>query len=171
MNNSTQKINLSELNLKETVIQIKRVTKVVKGGRTLKFRALVVVGNEAGVVGYGVGKAKDPREAVKKAVYKARKKLIRVPLTKGTIPHSIEGKYNATRVKLRPASPGTGVLAGGGVRAVLQCTGVPNILAKLNKANNRCNAVRATISGLQSLRSAVMVAQDRGITLDKVFNG
>lgn len=164
-------IKLSELDLTERLVKMKRVTKVIKGGRRLGFYALVVVGNEDGIVGYGIGRAKDPLEARRKATYEAKKNLIRVVIHKKTIPHNVEARYNASSVMLRPAASGTGVIAGGGVRVVLECAGVSDVLTKMMGSNNRTNAVRATFKALQALRSPHMIAKDRGISVEKVFNG
>ncbi len=167
----SKKINLSELDLKERLVEMRRVTKVVKGGRRLGFYALVVVGNGDGIVGYGIGRAKDPFKAKKKAIYEARKNLVRIIVHNKTLPHNIETKYNASKVILRPAANGTGVIAGGGVRVVLECAGVANVLGKIMGSNNRTNAVRATIKALQALRTPQMIAADRGISVEQVFNG
>ncbi|MEO1219612.1 MAG: 30S ribosomal protein S5 [Bacteroidota bacterium] len=164
-------IKTSELNLTERVVSINRVTKVVKGGRNFSFAAVVVVGDKKGVVGYGLGKAKEVTSAVTKGVEDAKKNLIKVPILRGTIPHPVPGKFGGGRVILKPAAPGTGVIAGGGARIVLESVGVQNVLAKLQGSSNPHNTVKATFNALAQLRDPVTVAKQRTISLEKVFHG
>ncbi len=160
-----------ETELKDKLVAVNRVTKVTKGGRTFSFSAIVVVGDENGIVGHGLGKAKEVTEAISKGIDDAKKNLIRVPLLHGTVPHIQKGKFSGARVLLRPASEGTGVIAGGAMRAVLESVGVHNVLAKSQGSSNPHNVVKATIDALSQMRDAVTVARQRGIELDKVFNG
>jgi len=160
-----------DVELKDKLVAINRVTKVTKGGRTFSFSAIVVVGNENGMVGHGLGKAKEVTEAIAKGIDDAKKNLISVPIRKGTVPHSQKGKYAGARVLLKPASDGTGVIAGGAMRAVLESVGVHNVLAKSQGSSNPHNVVKATFDALSQMRDAVAVAKQRGVTLDKVFNG
>ncbi|MCB0538684.1 MAG: 30S ribosomal protein S5 [Bacteroidetes bacterium] len=164
-------IRASELDLKEKVVSIRRVAKVTKGGRTFGFSALVVVGDGAGVVGHGMGKAREVTEAIQKAVDDAKKNLVKVPILKGTIPHEQDGKFGAAKVLMRPASEGTGVIAGGGMRAVLEAAGVHDVLGKSKGSNNPANVIRATVDALLKLRDPYSVAKDRKVSLKKVFNG
>jgi small subunit ribosomal protein S5 len=167
-----QKItNTADLELKDRLVAINRVTKVTKGGRTFTFSAIVVVGNENGVVGYGLGKANEVTAAISKGVEAAKKNLIRVPVRKGTIPHEQLAKYGGATVYMRPASPGTGLVAGGAMRAVLESAGVKDVLAKCKGSSNPHNLVKATVAALREMRDARMIAMQRGISLDKVFNG
>ena len=169
-----QRVRLSELGeqeLKDRLVTIRRVTKVTKGGRTFSFSALVVVGNENGIVGYGHGKAKEVISAISKAVEKAKKNLIRVPVYKGTIPHEQYGKYGAAKVIIKPAGSGTGVKAGGVMRAVLESAGITDVLAKSLGSSNPHNLVKATIEALAALRDPRSIAELRGIPMEKVFNG
>ena len=159
------------LDLKDRLVGVQRVTKVTKGGRTFGFSAIVVVGDENGVVGQGLGKSKEVAEAISKAVEDAKKNLVRIPINKGTLPHQQKGKYGGARVYLQPASDGTGVIAGGAVRAVLEAVGVHNVLSKSQGSSNPHNVVKATFNALKELRSANDVAQLRGIPVSKVFNG
>jgi len=164
-------VRSTDLELKDKLVSLNRVTKVTKGGRNFTFSAVVVVGNEEGVVGHGLGKAKEVVEAISKGVDDAKKNLIRVPIINGTVPHNQKGKFSGARVFLRPASHGTGVIAGGAMRAVLESAGITDILAKSQGSSNPHNVVKATIDALVQMRDAVQVAHDRGISMDKVFNG
>lgn len=161
----------NDLDLKDRLVAINRVTKVTKGGRTFTFAAIVVVGNEDGVVGYGMGRASEVPAAIAKGVEAAKKNLIRVPIHNGTIPHEQIGRFGGARVLLRPASAGSGVIAGGAMRAVLDSVGVTDVLAKSQGSTNPHNLVKATIAALAELRSPLMVAQSRGISVERVFKG
>ena len=159
------------LELKDRLVSIQRVTTVTKGGRAFGFSAIVVVGDENGVVGHGLGKAKEVATAIAKAVEDAKKNLVRIPLNKSTVPHEQKGKHGGARVYIKPASEGTGVIAGGAVRAVLETLGVQDVLSKSQGSSNPHNVVKATFDALLRLRNANKVAEERGITIDKVFNG
>lgn len=159
------------LELKDKLVAVNRVTKVTKGGRAFSFAAIVVVGDENGIVGHGLGKAKEVTEAITKAIEDAKKNLIKVPVIKGTVPHSQKGKFSGAEVLIKPATPGTGVIAGGAMRAVLESAGIHNVLAKSQGSSNPHNVIKATFAALGSMRDAVAVAKQRGISLDKVFNG
>ena len=159
------------LELKDRLVGVQRVTKVTIGGRAFGFSAIVVVGDENGVVGQGLGKSKEVAEAIAKAIEDAKKNLVRIPIAKGTVPHEQKGKYGGARVFLKPASEGTGVIAGGAVRSVLEAVGVHNVLSKSQGSSNPHNVVKATLDALLQLRNASTVANQRGISLDKVFNG
>ncbi|MDD2798858.1 MAG: 30S ribosomal protein S5 [Bacteroidales bacterium] len=161
----------TDLELKDRLVAINRVTKVTKGGRTFSFSAIVVVGNEDGIVGWGLGKAGEVTSAIAKGVEAAKKNLIKVPVLKGTIPHEQFSKFGGAEVFLKPASHGTGVKAGGAMRAVLESVGVTDVLAKSKGSSNPHNLVKATIVALGELRDAYTVAQNRAVTLEKVFKG
>lgn len=166
-----KKLRAMDLDLKDRLVGINRVTKVTKGGRNFGFSAIVVVGDEKNVVGQGLGKAKEVVEAISKGIDDAKKNLISVPIHKGTIPHAQLGKYGGARVLIKPASHGTGVIAGGAMRAVLESVGITDVLAKSQGSANPHNVVKATMDALMQLRDARMIANTRGVTLDNVFNG
>lgn len=161
----------SDVELKDRLVAINRVTKVTKGGRTFTFAAIVVVGNEAGIVGWGLGKAGEVTAAIAKGTEAAKKNLIQVPVLKGTVPHEQEAKFGGARVYLQPASQGTGVKAGGAMRAVLESVGITDVLAKAKGSSNPHNLVKATIVALGEMRDPRTVAQNRGVSLSTVFNG
>ncbi len=167
----SKKVRTSDLELKDRLVAINRVTKVTKGGRTFTFAAIVVVGNENGVVGYGLGKANEVTAAIAKGVEDAKKNLIRVPVLKGTIPHEQVAKFGGADVLLKPASSGTGVKAGGAMRAVLESAGIKDVLAKSKGSSNPHNLVKATFRALSMLRDAQTVSQFRGVDINTVFNG
>ena len=162
-------IDASNMELKETVVAINRVSKTVKGGRIMKFAALVVVGDGNGTVGFGTGKSSEVPDAIRKGIEDAKKNLIKVSLKGTTIPHEIIGKFGAGEVLLKPAAPGTGVIAGGTVRAVVEAAGIKDIRAKSLRSNNPCNVVRATIDGLSKLRNAEEVAVIRGKSAKEIL--
>lgn len=163
--------NAPESDIKEKLVSLNRVTKVNKGGRTFSFSAIAVVGDGKGKVGHGLGKARDVSESIKKAVDDAKKNMISVPLLHGTIPHEQKGKYGAGKVLIKPAADGTGVIAGGAMRAVLEIAGIHNVLAKSQGSSNPHNVVKATIDALSKLRNAQTVAKQRGVSLKKVYEG
>lgn len=163
--------NAEASEFKEKMVALNRVAKVTKGGRTFSFAAIVVVGDGKGKVGQGLGKAREVSEAINKAVEDAKKSMIQVPIVKGTIPHEAHGKYGAGKVLIKPASEGTGVIAGGAMRAVLDMAGVHNVLAKSQGSSNPHNVVKATINALSQLRTPQQVAKARHISIDKVFKG
>ena len=171
MSTNIRRVKTSDLELKDKVVSIQRVTKVTKGGRTFSFSAIVVVGNEDGIVGYGLGKAGEVTTAISKGIEDAKKNLIKVPIFKGTIPHEQIAKFGGARVFLKPATHGTGVVAGGAMRAVLESVGVTDVLAKSKGSSNPHNLVKATFKALTELRDAQTISELRGVTLDKVFNG
>jgi small subunit ribosomal protein S5 len=170
-NVSIRRVKTTDLDLKDRLVSIQRVTKVTKGGRTFSFSAIVVVGNEDGIVGYGLGKANEVTTAIAKGVEDAKKNLIKVPVYKGTIPHEQIAKYGGAKVFLKPASSGTGVKAGGAMRAVLESVGVRDVLAKSKGSSNPHNLVKATFNALLLLRDAFTIAQHRGVNMENVFNG
>lgn len=163
-------VKASELELKERLVQIKRVAKVVKGGRRFSFNAIVVVGDGNGHVGIGLGKANEVTDAISKGVEDARKRVIRIPIINGTIPHEVLGRYGAGRVILKPASRGTGLIAGGGVRAVLESAGIEDILTKSLGTSNQHNVVKATMNALETLIDARAMAKRRNMTMQEVFS-
>jgi small subunit ribosomal protein S5 len=165
-----EKIN-SDVELKDRLVAINRVTKVTKGGRTFTFAAIVVVGDGNGVIGWGLGKAGEVTAAIQKGTEAAKKNLVKVPVLKGTVPHEQEARFGGAQVFLKPAAAGTGLVAGGAMRAVLESAGVKDVLAKSKGSSNPHNLVKATILALSQMRDAYQVAGTRGIGMDKVFNG
>ena len=171
-NINKNRVRTSDLGeLTDRLVAINRVTKVTKGGRTFTFSAIVVVGNGNGVVGYGLGKAAEVTVAISKGVEDAKKNLVKIPVLNGTIPHKQEMRFGGSEVMIRPAAPGTGIIAGGAMRAVLESVGIKNVLAKSKGSSNPHNLVKATIGALCELRDAHSVAALRGISMTKVFNG
>lgn len=164
-------VRSTDIELKDRLVGINRVTKVTKGGRTFSFSAIVVVGDESGVVGHGLGKSKEVTTAITKGIDDAKKNLIRVPLLNGTIPHKQEARYSGAHVLIKPAANGTGVIAGGAMRAVLESVGITDVLAKSLGSSNPHNVVKATYEALSLLRDAREIADLRGISVSKVFNG
>jgi len=169
--NNVERVKPSGLELQDHLVGVQRVTKVTKGGRTFGFSAIVVVGDGESIVGHGLGKSKDVATAIAKGIDNAKKNLVRIPITNQTLPHEQKGKFGGARVFLKPASEGTGVIAGGPVRAVLESVGVHNVLSKSQGSSNPHNVVKATFDALLQLRSAEMVAKERGVSVDKVFKG
>ena len=165
------KLKASETELKERVVNIQRVAKVTKGGRTFSFSALIVVGDGNGTIGYGLGKAREVQGAIAKGIDDAKKNLIKIPIYKGTIPHEQSARLDGAKVMIKPATDGTGVIAGGSMRHVLESAGVHNVLAKSLGSNNPHNVVKATFLALSELRDPIQVSKDRGLKLSKVFNG
>ncbi len=166
-----KRVKSAEIELKDKLVGIQRVTKVTKGGRHFSFSAIVVVGNEKGVVGYGLGKANEVTDAITKGIDDAKKNLVKVCVLNGTVPHAQEGKYGGSRVFLKPAAHGTGVIAGGAMRAVLESVGVTDVLAKSKGSSNPHNVVKATLDALSKLRDPYTISKQRNINLKKVFNG
>ncbi|MDD6437259.1 MAG: 30S ribosomal protein S5 [Prevotella sp.] len=161
----------SDVELKDRLVAINRVTKVTKGGRTFTFAAIVVVGDGKGVIGYGLGKAGEVTAAISKGTEAAKKNLVKVPVLKGTIPHEMETRFGGAFVLLKPAAAGTGLKAGGAMRAVLETAGITDVIAKSKGSSNPHNLVKATIAALSSMRDAYTIAGTRGVSMDKVFNG
>lgn len=168
---NSKRVKSSEIELKDRLVSINRVTKVTKGGRAFGFAAIVVVGDEKGVVGYGLGKSKEVTDAVSKGIDDAKKNLVKVIISKTTVPHEQIGKFGGAIVLLKPAAPGTGVIAGGAMRAVLESVGIHDVLAKSKGSSNPHNVVKATINALLSMRDALAVSEQRGIKLSNVFHG
>lgn len=170
-NSSNTRVKSQDSELKEKLVTLNRVAKVTKGGRTFSFAAIVVVGDGNGSVGHGLGKARDVSEAISKAAEEAKKNLVKVPIYNGTIPHEQKGRYGAGKVYIQPATEGTGVIAGGAMRAVLEIAGVKNVLAKSIGTSNPHNVIKATMDALTRLRSPLTIAKQRGISLEKLFEG
>jgi small subunit ribosomal protein S5 len=168
---NTKKLRTSEIELKDRLVGINRVTKVTKGGRAFTFAAIVVVGDEKGVVGYGLGKAKEVSDAVTKGIDDAKKNLIKVPIMHGTVPHQQIGKYGGALILLKPAAPGTGVIAGGAMRAVLESVGITDVLAKSKGSSNPHNVVKATIKALSEMKDPLILSQERGVSMQRIFEG
>ena len=168
---NVERVKPSGLELVDRLVGVQRVTKVTKGGRAFGFSAIVVVGDGNGVVGHGLGKSKDVASAIAKAIEDAKKNLVRIPIENGTLPHEQKGKFGGSRVFIKPAAPGTGVISGGAVRTVLESVGIQNVLSKSQGSSNPHNVVMATIDALSKMRDANAVAYQRGVSLDKVFNG
>jgi small subunit ribosomal protein S5 len=168
---NVERVKPSGLELVDRLVGVQRVTKVTKGGRAFGFSAIVVVGDSNGVVGHGLGKSKDVASAIAKAIEDAKKNLVRIPILNSTLPHEQKGKFGGAKVFLKPASHGTGVIAGGAVRHVLESVGIHDVLSKSQGSSNPHNVVKATFDALLQLRSAAGIAKQRGISLEKVFNG
>lgn len=168
---NVERVKPSGLDLVDRLVGVQRVTKVTKGGRAFGFSAIVVVGDGKGVVGHGLGKSKDVASAIAKAIEDAKKNLVRIPILNGTLPHEQKGKFGGARVFIKPASNGTGVIAGGAVRAVLESVGIHDVLSKSQGSSNPHNTVKASFDALLQLRSASTIAEQRGIPIEKVFNG
>ena len=166
-----KRVKSSEIELKDRLVEVRRVTKVTKGGRAFGFSAVVVVGNENGVVGHGLGKAKEATSAIEKAIDDAKKNLIKVPIIHGTVPHEQEGRFGGAHIFLKPAANGTGVIAGGAMRSVLESVGITDVLAKSKGSSNPANVVKSTIEALTKMRDAATIARQRGVSLDVVYNG
>lgn len=171
MEKNSNRVKTSEIELSERVVNIARVAKVTKGGRTFSFSAVVVVGNGEGVVGQGLGKAREVTEAITNGMNDVKKSLVKITIINGTVAHETEATYGGAFVFLKPAAPGTGVIAGGAMRAVLESAGITDVLAKSKGSSNPHNVVKATIKALSEIRDAYTIARLRGISLDKVFNG
>jgi len=169
--NTDNRVRSGEVQLQEKVVKINRVAKVVKGGRRFSFAAIIVVGDGNGTVGHGLGKANEVTDAISKGVEDAKKSLIKIPMSNGTIPHEITTKYGGAKVLMRPAAPGTGVLAGGAMRSVLESAGIKDVICKCLGSSNPHNVVKATLRALTLLRDPQVVAKQRGVELKKVFNG
>lgn len=172
MSRRNKRVNTTrDVELKDRLVAINRTTKVTKGGRTFTFSAMVVVGNEDGIVGWGLGKAGEVTTAIAKGVEAAKKNLVTIPVYKGTIPHEQTTRYSGAEVFIKPATEGTGVIAGGAMRAVLESVGITDVLAKSKGSSNPHNLVKATIAALMELRDPITISQTRGVSLDRVFNG
>ena len=170
-NTNVKRVKTSDLELKDRLVSIQRVTKVTKGGRHFRFAAIVVVGDENGIVGYGLGKANEVTVAIQKGIEDAKKNLVKIPVINKTIPHEQVARFGGAEVFMKPAAPGTGVKAGGAMRAVFESVGIQNVLAKSKGSSNPHNLVKATIVALSQIRDAYTIAQTRGISLEKVFRG
>ncbi|MDA8956541.1 30S ribosomal protein S5 [Flavobacteriales bacterium] len=168
---SDKRVKASDIELVDKLVGIQRVTKVTKGGRTFSFSAIVVVGDGKGIVGHGLGKSQEVTSAISKAIDAAKKNLVKIPVHKGTIPHEQSAKFSGSQVLIKPASNGTGVKAGGAMRAVLESAGVTDVLAKSKGSSNPHNLVKATVKALTELRDARAVANQRGVSLETVYNG